>query len=108
AWTGRYVPGTEIVVPLKSGEGRYVADAATLAELESEGRVVFRYLEGAPNGAANDIAGIASPDGRVVGLMPHPEHAIDPLTGPSADGLAVFRSAVDTLLGAASTSPVPG
>jgi phosphoribosylformylglycinamidine synthase I len=96
-WTGRYPLGAEIVVPLKSIEGRYVADAATLAELEGDGRVVFRYLGGAPNGAMHDIAGIASADGRVLGLMPHPEHAIDPLTGPSADGLDVFRSAVDAV-----------
>ena len=102
AWTSRYAPGTEIVVPLKSGEGRYVADAASLAELEGEGRVVFRYAGGAPNGAAHDIAGIASADGRVVGLMPHPEHAIDPLTGPSTDGLDVFGSALDAVLGAVS------
>ncbi|MFY9807294.1 MAG: phosphoribosylformylglycinamidine synthase subunit PurQ [Pseudonocardiaceae bacterium] len=100
AWTGRYAPGTEVVVPLKSGEGRYVADAATLAQLEDEGRVVFRYLGASPNGAVHDIAGISSPDGRVLGLMPHPEHAIDPLTGPSADGLDVFRSAVDAIVGA--------
>jgi phosphoribosylformylglycinamidine synthase len=99
AWTGRYAPGAEIVVPLKSIEGRYVADASTLAELEGDGRVVFRYLGVNPNGAVHDIAGIASADGRVVGLMPHPEHAIDPLTGPSTDGLDLFRSAVDAVLG---------
>ena len=98
AWTGRYPPGAEILVPLKSIEGRYVADATTLAELERDGRVVFRYLGANPNGAANGIAGIASADGRVVGLMPHPEHAIDSLTGPSADGLDLFRSAVDAAL----------
>jgi phosphoribosylformylglycinamidine synthase len=98
AWTGRYPPGAEILVPLKSIEGRYVADAATLAELERDGRVVFRYLGASPNGAANGIAGIASANGRVVGLMPHPEHAIDSLTGPSADGLDLFRSAVDAAL----------
>ncbi|MQA15399.1 MAG: phosphoribosylformylglycinamidine synthase subunit PurQ, partial [Pseudonocardiaceae bacterium] len=85
-------PDAEILVPLKSGEGRYVADASTLAELEGDGRVVFRFLGGNPNGAANDIAGIASADGRVVGLMPHPEHAIDRLTGPTEDGLRVFGS----------------
>lgn len=102
AWTGRYAPGAEIVVPLKSGEGRYVADASTLAELEGDGRVVFRYLGGSPNGAVRDIAGIASADGRVVGLMPHPEHAIDLLTGPSTDGLALFRSAIDAVLGSVS------
>jgi phosphoribosylformylglycinamidine synthase subunit PurQ / glutaminase len=100
AWTGRYAPGAEIVVPLKSIEGRYVADSATLTTLEGDGRVVFRYLGTNPNGALNDIAGIASADGRVVGLMPHPEHAIDSLTGPSSNGLDVFRSAVDAVLGA--------
>jgi phosphoribosylformylglycinamidine synthase subunit PurQ / glutaminase len=99
AWTGRYVPGSELVVPLKSGEGRYVADRSTLAELEDDGRVVFRYLGSSPNGAARDIAGIASADGRVVGLMPHPEHAIDLLTGPSLDGLDLFHSAIDAVLG---------
>jgi len=98
AWTGRYAGGAEIVVPLKSIEGRYVADAATLATLEGDGRVVFRYAGRNPNGALHDIAGIASADGRVVGLMPHPEHAIDPLTGPSSDGLDMFRSAVDAVL----------
>jgi phosphoribosylformylglycinamidine synthase I len=98
AWTRRYTRGAEIVVPLKSGEGRYVAGASTLAELEGGGRVVFRYLGGNPNGAVHDIAGIASADGRVVGLMPHPEHAIDPLTGPSTDGLDLFGSAVDAVL----------
>ncbi len=92
AWTGGFTPGQEIVVPLKSGEGRYVADAATLAELEAAGRVVFRYVGPAPNGAMGGIAGVAAANGRVVGLMPHPEHAIDPLTGPSADGLGLFAS----------------
>ena len=99
AWSGRYTTGAEVVVPLKSIEGRYVADSATLATLEADGRVVFRYVGFSPNGALHDIAGIASADGRVVGLMPHPEHAIDPLTGPSSDGLDVFRSAVDAVLG---------
>ena len=80
------------LVPLKSGEGRYVADAATLAQLEAEGRVVFRYVGAAPERVEGGIAGIASANGRVVGLMPHPEHAIDPLTGPSADGLGLFTS----------------
>jgi phosphoribosylformylglycinamidine synthase I len=98
-WTGRYAAGAEIVVPLKSIEGRYVADSSTLAALEGQGRVVLRYLGTSPNGAVRDIAGIASADGRVVGLMPHPEHAIDSLTGPSTDGLDFFRSAVDAVLG---------
>jgi phosphoribosylformylglycinamidine synthase subunit PurQ / glutaminase len=92
AWTGDLKQGQEILVPLKSGEGRYVADAATIAQLEAEGRVVFRYAGGNPNGALADIAGISSADGRVVGLMPHPEHAVDALTGPSEDGLALFTS----------------
>ncbi len=94
AWTTRYSDGEEILVPLKNIDGRYVADASTLAELEASGRVVFRYVGDAPNGAMNRIAGVCSPDGRVVGLMPHPEHAIDPLTGPSDHGLALFRSVV--------------
>ncbi|MFC5994516.1 phosphoribosylformylglycinamidine synthase subunit PurQ [Pseudonocardia hispaniensis] len=100
AWTSDYTRGQEIVVPLKSGEGRYVASAETLAELESEGRVVFRYVGGNPNGALADIAGIASADGRVVGLMPHPEHAIDTLTGPSTAGLGVFTSVLTALAAA--------
>src|SRR5262249_2899359 len=98
--------GRETVVRLKSMEGRYVADAPTLAALESEGRVVFRYLGPNPNGAANDIAGIASADGRVVGIMPHPEHAIDSLTGPSTDGLRVFLAAVDTAMAGRGRTPV--
>jgi phosphoribosylformylglycinamidine synthase len=92
SWTGDLTAGEEILVPVKNAEGRYVADAATLAELEDTGRVVFRYVGGNPNGAMNDIAGISSADGRVVGLMPHPEHAIDTLTGPSTDGLGLFTS----------------
>jgi phosphoribosylformylglycinamidine synthase I len=92
SWTGDLTAGQEILVPVKNAEGRYVADAATLAELEDAGRVVFRYVGGNPNGAMNDIAGISSADGRVVGLMPHPEHAIDTLTGPSTDGLGLFTS----------------
>ena len=91
AWTAD-LKGREIVVPVKNAEGRYVADAATVAELEDTGRIVFRYKGGNPNGSLNDIAGVASADGRVVGLMPHPEHAIDRLTGPSTDGLALFTS----------------
>ena len=97
AWTGSFAPGQEIVVPLKSGEGRYVADPATLAQLEADGRVVFRYVGPAPNGSTNGIAGISSANGRVVGLMPHPEHAIDPLTGPSADGLGLFASVLSAM-----------
>jgi phosphoribosylformylglycinamidine synthase subunit PurQ / glutaminase len=97
-WTSD-LPG-EIVVPVKNAEGRYVADAATLAELENTGRVVFRYAGGNPNGSQNDIAGICSADGRVVGLMPHPEHAIDTLTGPSVDGLGLFTSVLGVIAAA--------
>lgn len=99
AWTTRYEPGAEILAPLKSGEGRYVASAAVLDELEGEGRVVFRYVENV-NGSLRDIAGISSANGRVVGLMPHPEHATEPLTGPSDDGLGMFYSALDAVLAA--------
>ena len=97
AWTSAFAAEQEIVVPLKSGEGRYVADPATLAQLEADGRVVFRYVGPAPNGSTNGIAGISSANGRVVGLMPHPEHAIDPLTGPSADGLGLFASVLSAM-----------
>ena len=102
AWTSGYAPGAEIVVPLKSGEGRYVASADTLAELRADGRIVFSYVGDNPNGAVGGIAGICSPDRRVVGLMPHPEHAIDPLTGPTADGLPMFTSAIATLVASAT------
>ncbi|ALR10606.1 phosphoribosylformylglycinamidine synthase I [Mycobacteroides saopaulense] len=97
AWSSRYEQGADILVPLKSGEGRYVASDEVLDELEGEGRVVFRYREN-PNGSMRDIAGIASANGRVVGLMPHPEHATEPLTGPSDDGLGIFYSALDAVL----------
>jgi phosphoribosylformylglycinamidine synthase subunit PurQ / glutaminase len=100
AWSTRFDKGAEILIPLKSGEGCYVADQHVIDELEGAGRVVFRYVGGNPNGALNDIAGIASANGRVVGLMPHPEHAIDALTGPSDDGLGLFLSALDTLVAA--------
>ncbi len=97
-WTCGYTEGQEIVVPLKSGEGRYVADADTLAELAAAGRVVFRYAGDNPNGALSGVAGVASADGRVVGLMPHPEHAIDALTGPSTDGLDMFTSVLTAMV----------
>jgi phosphoribosylformylglycinamidine synthase subunit PurQ / glutaminase len=102
AWTADAREGQELLVPLKSGEGRFVADAATLARLEGEGRVVFRYVVVDPNGSTAGIAGIASEDGRVVGLMPHPEHAIDPLTGPSDDGLVLFTSVLRAAVGGAA------
>jgi phosphoribosylformylglycinamidine synthase len=97
AWTGGYREGQELVIPLKSGEGAYVADEATLASLESNGQVVARYVDGAPNGASHDIAAIRNQAGNVVGVMPHPEHAISSLTGPSSDGLGFFTSVVAAL-----------
>src|SRR3954452_4009976 len=100
AWTGEYASGAEIVIPMKNGEGRYVADEATLDELERSGRVVFRYLNGNPNGSLRDIAGIRNEAGNVVGLMPHPEHAIDALTGPGTDGLTMFVSVLKSLVAA--------
>jgi phosphoribosylformylglycinamidine synthase subunit PurQ / glutaminase len=99
-WTSDYAGAAEVVIPVKHGEGRYVADAETIEALESEGRVVFRYLGGNPNGALNDIAGIRNAAGNVVGLMPHPEHAIDTLTGPTADGLTMFSSVLKALVAA--------
>lgn len=97
AWTTRYEVGADLLIPLKSGEGRYVASEAVLDELEGEGRVVFRFRENL-NGSMRDIAGISSANGRVVGLMPHPEHATEALTGPSDDGLGLFLSALDAVL----------
>ena len=97
-WTSEFAAGQEIVVPLKNGEGGYVADEDTLDRLEGEGRVVFRYVGPNPNGSRRDIAGVSDPTGRVVGLMPHPEHAVERGYGPSTDGLAVFTSLVATAL----------
>jgi phosphoribosylformylglycinamidine synthase len=99
-WTGEYAEGQEIVVPVKNGEGCYVADEATLDELEQTGRVVARYIGGNPNGSARDIAGIANQRGNVVGLMPHPEHAVEALTGPGTDGLTFFTSVLKALVSA--------
>ena len=99
AWTRAYRRGEQIVVPLKSGEGAYVADADTLAELEAGGQVVIRYADGNPNGSAAGIAGVCNAEGNVVGLMPHPEHAVSDLTGPSADGLRFFTSAMAAVAG---------
>ena len=101
-WTRDYRVGQELLIPLKNGEGNFVASEETLDELERGGQVVARYAGGAPNGSARDIAGIRNAEGNVVGLMPHPEHAIDPLTGPSADGLGFFTSAVTALTGASA------
>ena len=97
-WTRDYSVGQEIVVPLKNGEGGFVADDYTLDELEAEGRVIARYLELNPNGSRRDIAGICNEAGNVVGLMPHPEHAVEALTGPTTDGLGFFTSVLTSLI----------
>jgi phosphoribosylformylglycinamidine synthase subunit PurQ / glutaminase len=88
AWTGACREGETLSIPVKHTTGRYYAPPEQLDAV----RVVFRYAhDGNPNGSTNDIAGVASAEGNVVGLMPHPEHAVDPLTG-SADGLKLFES----------------
>jgi phosphoribosylformylglycinamidine synthase subunit PurQ / glutaminase len=91
AWTSAYDVGQEVTIVLKNGEGSFVADEKTLDMLEAEGRVVARYV-GNPNGSQRAIAGISNAAGNVVGLMPHPEHAIEELCGPGADGLGFFTS----------------
>jgi len=109
AWTSAYQHGDEIVVPLKNQDGQYVADDYTLDELEAEGRVAFRYVGWNPNGSRRDIAGVTNARGNVVGLMPHPEHAVEPGFGPeqpdtattSTDGLAFFASVINTVMAAA-------
>ena len=106
AWTGLFEEGEEITVPLKNMEGNFIAAPQELDRLEGEGLVVFRYVGWNPNGSARDIAGVRNERGNVVGLMPHPEHAVEPGFGPGSqagprtgtDGLGVFRSAIDSLL----------
>jgi phosphoribosylformylglycinamidine synthase len=98
AWTSGFEVGQEILIPLKNGEGGYVADENTLDELEGEGRVIARYLEINPNGSRRDIAGITNARGNVVGIMPHPEHAVEKLTGPTTDGLGFFTSLLSSLV----------
>ena len=101
AWTGDYSAGQEVVVPVKNGEGRYVASDAVLDEMEATGRVVARYLGGNPNGSLRDIAGIRNERGNVVGIMPHPEHAVEALIGTAGtDGLAFFTSVLKALVDA--------
>ena len=94
AWTSSYDEGAEVTIVLKNGEGGYVADAETLDRLEGEGRVLARYVDGNPNGSLRDIAGITNERGNVVGLMPHPEHAVEALTGAGTDGLGFFTGLV--------------
>ncbi|SDK02760.1 phosphoribosylformylglycinamidine synthase subunit PurQ [Cryobacterium sp. Sr8] len=105
-WTGSFEAGQEITIPLKNGEGGFTASADAIARLEGEGRVVARYLEVNPNGSLNDIAGVSNARGNVVGLMPHPEHAVEPGFGPDTadamrsgvDGLTFFASAIERAL----------
>lgn len=106
AWTSAFDESQEIVIPLKNGEGGYIADAATLERLEGEGLVTFRYVGMNPNGSLNDIAGICNEGGNVVGLMPHPEHAVERGFGPNTekamrsglDGLRFFTSVIEKVL----------
>ena len=106
AWTRDFEQGQRITIPIKNQDGQYIADAKTLNALEAEGRVVFRYADVNPNGSARDIAGVCNEAGNVVGLMPHPEHAVEPGFGPDSpeggrtgvDGLGFFRSVLDSLL----------
>ena len=108
AWTNEFTDGQEILVPVKNGEGCFVADERTLDELEAEGRVVARYTRGNPNGSQRDIAAIANEAGNVVGIMPHPEHAVEALTGPSLDGLGFFASVLRTPAGASAEGQPAG
>jgi phosphoribosylformylglycinamidine synthase len=99
-WTSGYTVGQELVIPLKSGEGAYVADQLTLSELAEGGQVIARYVDFIPNGSAAGVAGICNAERNIVGLMPHPEHAIDSLTGPGEDGLGFFASVISALANA--------
>ena len=106
AWTNLYEEGAEITIPLKNGEGGFIASVDEIARLEGEGHVVFRYLDVNPNGSLNDIAGVTNARGNVVGLMPHPEHAVEAGFGPDTDaamrsgtdGISVFASAIRALV----------
>lgn len=108
AWTSAFTEGDEITVPLKNGEGNFIASDAELDRLEGEGLVVFRYVDFNPNGSARDIAGVRNEKGNVVGLMPHPEHAVEPGFGPDSaagprsgtDGLRLFQSVITSIVGA--------
>ena len=110
AWTSAFEKGQEIITPLKNGDGGYIADAETLTRIEGEGLVAFRYVGVNPNGSLDDIAGLTNERGNVVGLMPHPEHAVEPGFGPDTrtamrsgvDGLGFFTSAIDAVVSAAA------
>ena len=98
AWTNSFTQDQEVVIPLKNGEGSYQCDDETLKMLEGEGRIVARYIGENPNGSRNLIAGVSNERGNIVGLMPHPEHAVDALTGPSTDGLGFFTSVLKAMV----------
>lgn len=110
AWTSHFTAGQEIVIPLKNADGGYICSTETLAEIEGEGQVVLRYVGVNPNGSLDDIAGVTNARGNVVGLMPHPEHAVEEGFGPDTpvamrsgvDGLAFFTSAVAAVVQAAA------
>jgi phosphoribosylformylglycinamidine synthase len=95
AFTRKYEKGQSVTFPVAHGEGNYYADGDTLDRLEGEGRVMFRYQDN-PNGSARDIAGILNPKRNVLGLMPHPERMVDPMTG-GTDGRALFQSLIEAL-----------
>jgi phosphoribosylformylglycinamidine synthase len=98
AWTSSFTESQELVIPLKNGEGSYQCDDETLKMLEGEGRIIARYVGENPNGSRNLIAGISNERGNIVGLMPHPEHAVDALTGPGTDGLGFFTSVLKAMV----------
>jgi phosphoribosylformylglycinamidine synthase len=108
SWTNGFQLNQEITIPLKNGEGGFIADQETINRLEGEGQVVFRYVEVNPNGSVNDIAGVSNARGNVVGLMPHPEHAVEEGFGPDTraamrsgtDGLTFFTSAIASFVSA--------
>ena len=106
-WTGMFEQNEEITIPLKNGEGGYIADEETLKYLEGEDLIAFRYLDVNPNGSMNEIAGLTNTKGNIVGLMPHPEHAVEPGFGPDTpvatrsgiDGLRFFQSVIGQVVG---------
>ena len=106
AWTKDFSQGEEIIIPLKNADGRFVADADTIKRIEDNGQVTFRYSHVNPNGSLDDIAGVSNEAGNVVGLMPHPEHAVEPGFGPDTavamrsglDGLKFFTSVIQNSL----------
>jgi phosphoribosylformylglycinamidine synthase I len=105
-WTNGFTEGQEITIPLKNADGRFIADAETIKRIEGEGQVAFRYVGVNPNGSMDDIAGVTNARGNVVGLMPHPEHAVEEGFGPDTpaamssgvDGLTFFTSVLERAL----------